>query len=45
MEFDIDNLPIEGNSGIKLLCRIADELGYNDPLHQIVNNDGSCIGE
>ena len=45
MEFDIDNLPIEGNSGIKSLCRIADELGYNDPLHQIVNNDGSCIGD
>ncbi len=42
---DIDNLPTEGNRGLLSLCKIAEELGYVDPFRQLINNDGTCIGD
>ena len=27
------------------LCKLANKLGYNDPLRQLINRDGSAVGD
>lgn len=27
------------------LCNLANQLGYRDPMRQLINHDGSCIGD
>ena len=38
-------LPSEGNRGFRALCGLAAALGPKDPCHQLMNNDGSCVGD
>ena len=39
------HLPTEGNRGFRALCGLAAALGAKDPCHQLLNNDGSCVGD
>ena len=32
-------------STVEGLCRMARLLGYKDPCYQLMNNDGSCVGD
>ncbi len=32
-------------STVEGLCGLAAKLGYRDPCQQLINNDGSCIGD
>lgn len=27
------------------LCKLANKLGYRDPFQQLINSDGSCVGD
>ena len=38
---DIENL----NHNVKGLCHLARSLGYKDPCFQLINNDGSVVGD
>ena len=40
-----EQLPTEGNRGFRALCGLAAALGAKDPCHQLINNDGSCVGD
>ena len=42
---DIEVLPIEGEAGIRGLCKLARELGYKDPNYQLQLSTGECIGD
>jgi hypothetical protein len=44
-ESDIQDLPIEGEQGVKSLCKLAKWLGYEDPNHQLQLSTGECIGD
>lgn len=30
---------------VKGLCKLANQLGYRDPAQQLINSDGSCVGD
>lgn len=38
-------LPTEGKSGLEALCGLSRHLGYKDPFHQLMNADGSAVGD
>lgn len=42
---DIEGMRTEGERGFMNLCKLACALGYKDPCHQMMNKDGSCVGD
>lgn len=42
---EILSLNTEGNRGLQNLCKVACAIGYTDPTRQLINNDGSCVGD
>ena len=38
---EIENLRVS----VEGLCKMARELGYKDPAYQLMNNDGTCVGD
>jgi hypothetical protein len=42
---EIEGLRVEGERGFMNLCKLARALGYKDEFHQLMNSDGSCVGD
>ena len=36
---------LDVKSNINDLCGLACDLGYKDPLRQLINSNGSCVGD
>jgi len=36
---------LDTREDIKGLCKLARELGYKDPFAQLINSDGTCVGD
>ena len=42
---DIENLPTEGERGVRGLCKLAKELGYKDHLYRMQLSADECVGD
>lgn len=36
---------LDTSPSVKGLCKLANLLNYNDPCRQLINNDGTCVGD